>query len=110
MGIVATGRGERPHPAQPFPLKNVPARETIHKRGETEMTVGATPIARYEEQSTHGLASPRDLPRRGPGAVLPRGDQRTGPTADRRGEVRLPTLPGGERVPDVGARERPGRR
>ena len=37
------------------------------------LTIGATPIATYEEQSEHGLASPRDLPRRGPGAVLPRG-------------------------------------
>src|SRR4029079_438878 len=101
--------GEGAHPAQPDPLKNVCARETIHKRGMTELTIGATPIAQYEEQSKHGLASPRDLPRRGPGAVLPRGYQRAGPTADRRGEVRLPTPPRGQRVPHVGARERPGR-
>jgi WhiB family transcriptional regulator, redox-sensing transcriptional regulator len=32
-------------------LKNVCARETIHKRGNTVFTIGATPIAHYEEQS-----------------------------------------------------------
>jgi len=44
--------GEGAHPTQPDPLKNVCARETIHKRGNYELTIGATPIAQYEEQST----------------------------------------------------------
>ena len=45
-----------------------------------------------------------------PELFFPVGTSGPASTADRRGQDRLPALPRGQRVPHVGARERPGRR
>ncbi|CAA9415518.1 MAG: WhiB-like transcription regulator, partial [uncultured Quadrisphaera sp.] len=56
-----------------------------------------------------GLAPPGSLPGRGPGAVLPDREHRARAPADRGGQGRVPPLPGGGHLPQVGPRERPGR-
>lgn len=62
------------------------------------------------ERTTDGLASLRDLPRRGPGVVSPDRDLGACPVADRRGESRLRALTRDQRLPELGLGVRSGRR
>ncbi|CAA9254134.1 MAG: WhiB-like transcription regulator, partial [uncultured Blastococcus sp.] len=57
-----------------------------------------------------GLAPPRALSGRGPGAVLPDRDDRPGCRADRAGQGGLPTLSGDAALPGLGAELRSGLR